>query len=76
MKEICMLQLTQRKNAAYLKFHICLSYNDDDDDDDDRHRYKILIMLHIIIIIIIIIFNCKWAVTWWQWLLCVHINVK
>jgi len=30
----------------------------------------------IIIIIIIIKFNCKWAVTRWQWLLCMHINMK
>jgi len=22
------------------------------------------------------IFNCKWAVTRWQWLLCMYINVK
>jgi hypothetical protein len=21
-------------------------------------------------------FNCKWAVTWWQWLLCMYINMK
>jgi len=26
--------------------------DDDDDDDDDNNN----------------IFNCKWAVTWWQWL--------
>jgi len=22
------------------------------------------------------IFNCKWAVTRWQWLLCMYINMK
>jgi hypothetical protein len=22
------------------------------------------------------IFDCKWAVTWWQWLLCMYINMK
>jgi hypothetical protein len=22
------------------------------------------------------IFNCKWAVTQWQWLLCMYINMK
>ena len=29
----------------------------------------------VIIIIIIIIFNCKWAVAPWQWLLCMYINM-
>jgi len=30
----------------------------------------------IIIIIIIIIIDCKWAITRWQWLLCMYINMK
>jgi len=34
--------------------------NDDDDDDDDDDN----------------IFNRKWAVTRWQWLLCMYINMK
>jgi hypothetical protein len=35
---------------------------------DKRHPYRI--------IIIIIIIACKWAVTQWQWLLCMYINIK
>jgi len=32
-----------------------------DDDDDNNNNNK---------------FNCKWAVTRWQWLLCMYINMK
>jgi len=33
-----------------------------DDDDDNNNNNNI--------------FNCKWAVTRWQWLLCMYINMK
>jgi hypothetical protein len=36
--------------------------DDDDDDDDDNNNNNI--------------FNCKWAVTRWQWLICMYINMK
>jgi hypothetical protein len=29
-----------------------------------------------IIITMIYLFNCKWDVPWWQWLICIYINVK
>jgi hypothetical protein len=39
-------------------------FDDDNDDDDNNNNNNNNI------------FNCKWAVTWWQWLLCTYINMK
>ena len=39
-------------------------YDDYDDDDDNNNNNNNNI------------FNCKWAVTRWQWLLCMYINMK
>jgi len=43
--------------------------NDDDDDDnnDDNNNNNNNNNN---------IFDCKWPVTWWQWLLCMYINMK
>ena len=43
-----------------------LHKGDTDDDDDDDHNSNNDNN----------IFDCKWAVTRWQWLLCMYINVK
>jgi len=37
--------------------------DDDEDDDSDNNNNSN-------------IFNCKWAVARWQWLLCMYINMK
>jgi hypothetical protein len=48
-------------NSSQLKLR-SEKFDDDDDDDDNNNNNNI--------------FDCKWAVARWQWLLCTYINMK
>ena len=57
------------RNISVDTLHIGDPEYDDDDDDDDYDDNNNNNNSNNI-------FNCKWAVPRWQWLLCMYINMK
>jgi len=52
------------RNISVDTLHKGDTEDDDDDDNNNNNNNNNNI------------FNCKWAVIWWQWLLCMYINMK